>query len=270
MPQPIRNAPSRFGKALKKHSPSVFVVLAVLLVWQAAVSIFSIPEYVLPSPITSLGHLFIRQPDAFYNWKLQISTTVSEVLISFAFTAAAGILLAILIAWSQWLRNLIMPFFIFVNSLPLIAIAPIILLWFGYGLFTNILIAFLVSFFPVIINTTTGLSEVDDDLIDLVRYLRASKWQIFLKIRIPNSLPYIFSGLKIASTMCVVGAIVGEFVASDRGLGYIIINSQFTMDTPPIFAALIVVSLVGVALFAVVSLAERIVMPWHQAETLAV
>ncbi len=270
MLRPLQQEPRGLLKTLRKHSPSVFVVLAILLVWQAAVSIFSIPEYVLPSPITSLGHLFIRQTDAFYNWKVQIGTTVSEVLISFAVTAAAGIILAILIAWSQWLRNLIMPFFIFVNSLPLIAIAPIILLWFGYGLFTNILIAFLVSFFPVIINTTTGLSEVDDDLIDLVRYLKASKWQIFIKIRIPNSLPYIFSGLKIASTMCVVGAIVGEFVASDRGLGYIIINSQFTMDTPPIFAALIVVSLLGVALFAVVSLAERIVMPWHQVETMAV
>jgi NitT/TauT family transport system permease protein len=173
------------------------------------------------------------------------------------------------IAWSQWLRNLIMPFFIFVNSLPLIAIAPIILLWFGYGLMTNILIAFLVSFFPVIINTTTGLGDVDDDLIDLVRYLHATKWQVFLKIRIPNSLPYIFSGLKIASTMCVVGAIVGEFVASDRGLGYIVINSQFTMDTPPIFAALIVVSALGVALFGVVSLLERVAMPWRQAEALA-
>ena len=97
-----------------------------------------------------------------------------------------------------------------------------------------------------------------------MRYLHATKWQVFLKIRIPNSLPYIFSGLKIASTMCVVGAIVGEFVASDRGLGYIVINSQFTMDTPPI-----VVSALGVALFGVVSLLERVAMPWRQAESLA-
>ena len=138
-----------------------------------------------------------------------------------------------------------MPFFLFVNSLPIVAVAPIILLWFGYGLATNILIAFLVSFSPVVINTATGLSDIDEDLIDLVRYLHASKWQIFVKIRLPNSLPYIFSGLKICATMVVVGAIVGEFVASDRGLGYIIVNSQFTMDTPPIFAALIVVSVLG-------------------------
>jgi NitT/TauT family transport system permease protein len=133
----------------------------------------------------------------------------------------------------------------------------------GYGIVTNILIAFLVSFFPIVINTATGLGEVEEDLLDLVRYLKASQWQIFLKIRFPNALPYIFSGLKISSTMCVVGAIVGEFIASDKGLGYIIINSQFSLDTPAIFAALIVVSLIGFLLFGLVSLAESILMPWY-------
>jgi NitT/TauT family transport system permease protein len=191
---------------------------------------------------------------------------VSEVIIGFAVTAVAGVALAVAISWSRWLRDLIMPFFLLVNSLPIVAVAPIILLWFGYGLATNILIAFLVSFSPVVINAATGLSDIDEDLIDLVRYLHASRWQVFVKIRLPNSLPYIFSGLRICSTMVVVGAIVGEFVASDRGLGYIIVNSQFTMDTPPIFAALIVVSVLGVALFGLVALAERAAMPWHEQE----
>ena len=244
----------------------MLVVVCLFALWQAAVTVFAIPEFVLPSPVSALAHLFVRQPDAFYNWKLQIGTTVSEVVISFAVTAVAGVALAIVVSWSRWLRDLIMPFFLFVNSLPIIAVAPIILLWFGYGLYTNILIAFLVSFFPVVINTATGLSDIDEDLIDLVRYLHASKWQVFAKIRLPNSLPYIFSGLKICSTMSVVGAIVGEFVASDRGLGYIIVNSQFTMDTPPIFAALIVVSVLGVALFGAVSLMERVAMPWYEGD----
>jgi NitT/TauT family transport system permease protein len=256
----------RAWTTLRKSSPTLLVVAAIFALWQAAVSLFRIPEFVLPSPISALGHLFVRQPDAFYNWKLQIGTTVSEVLVSFAVTALAGVALAIVVSWSRWLRDLIMPFFLFVNSLPIIAVAPIILLWFGYGLSTNILIAFLVSFFPVVINTATGLSDIDDDLIDLVRYLHASRWQVFVKIRLPNSLPYIFSGLKICSTMVVVGAIVGEFVASDRGLGYIIINSQFTMDTPPIFAALIVVSVLGVALFGAVALLQRVAMPWYEGE----
>jgi NitT/TauT family transport system permease protein len=186
--------------------------------------------------------------------------------MSFVFTSLVGVAIAITMAWSKLITDMILPVFIFVNSLPIIAIAPIILLWFGYGIFTNVLIAFLISFFPVVINTATGLQDVDDDLLDLVKYLHASKWQVFLKIQIPNSLPYLFTGLKICSTMCVVGAIVGEFIASDRGLGYIIINSQYTMDTPPIFASLILVSVIGGVLYGLVVLGEKILMPWRQAE----
>jgi NitT/TauT family transport system permease protein len=119
-----------------------------------------------------------------------------------------------------------------------------------------------VSFFPVVINTLAGLAAIEEELLDLVKYLHGTKLQVFLKLRIPNSLPYIFTGLKICSTMCVVGAIVGEFIASDKGLGYIIINSQYTMDSPPIYAGLMLVSLFGVSLFGLVGLAERILMPW--------
>jgi ABC-type proline/glycine betaine transport system permease subunit len=173
------------------------------------------------------------------------------------------ITIAIGLAWNATIKKIIMPAFVFLNSLPIVAIAPLLVLWFGYGLKTNILIAFLVSFFPVVINTTVGLFEIEDDLLDLVKYLNGSKLQIFLKRRLPNSLPYIFTGLKISSTMCVVGAIVGEFVASDKGLGYIIINSQYTMDSPPIFAGLMLVSLFGVALFGIVSAIERLCMPWQ-------
>lgn len=254
---------------LKAHYQTSLVIFLFFAAWQLGVMIFEVPEFVLPSPLTSLDHLLFKQPDANYNWPLQIRTTLYEVIVSFCATSVVGIALAIVIAWSRTIHDLTLPLFIFINSLPIIALAPIILLWFGYGILTNVLIAFLVSFFPIIINTATGLNAVDEDLLDLVRYLHASKWQIFLKIRFPNALPYIFSGLKICSTMCVVGAIVGEFIASDRGLGYIIINSQYTMDTPPIFGALIVVSVIGVVLFEVVSLLERLLMPWHRPERLA-
>lgn len=254
-------------EAIKRHYQTVLVILGFFLVWQFSVMIFGVREFILPSPLTALEHLFLPQPDANYNWPVHITTTLYEVLMSFAFTSLAGVAIAITMAWSKLINDLMLPVFIFVNSLPIIAIAPIILLWFGYGIFTNVLIAFLVSFFPVVINTAAGLNAVEEDLLDLVRYLHASKWQIFMKIQIPNSLPYLFTGLKICSTMCVVGAIVGEFIASDRGLGYIIINSQYTMDTPPIFAALILVSVIGAALFGLVALGEKLLMPWHQTET---
>ena len=185
-------------------------------------------------------------------------------------TSCVGIAIAIIMTWSKLMNDLMLPVFVFINSLPTIAVAPIITLWFGYGLFTNVFIAFLISFFPVVINVAVGLNEIDEDLLDLVRYLHASKWQIFIKIRIPNSLPYLFTGLKICSTMCVVGAIVGEFIASDRGLGYIIINSQFTMDTPPIFGSLIMISVIGVVLAWLVSYVEKISMPWYQSQSLQV
>jgi NitT/TauT family transport system permease protein len=240
------------------------VIVVFFLLWQFLVMLFRVPEVFLPSPLSALNHLLLPQRNANYHWLLHIRTTLGELLISFAVTAAAGVSLAIAIVWSKLLRQTVLPFFVFLNSLPLIAVAPLIMLWFGYGLFTNIFIAFLVSFFPVVINTASGLDEVDEDLLDLVRYLHAPKWQVFLKIRIPNSLPYIFSGLKISSTMCVVGVIVAEFVGSNRGLGYIIINGQATMDTPPIFSSFIMISLLGVGLFGLVGLAERLLMPWQR------
>jgi NitT/TauT family transport system permease protein len=239
------------------------VILALVVLWQFSVMIFKVKEYILPSPIVALEHLFFAQPDANYNWMLHIKATLLEIALSFIVTSLVGIAIAIILAWSRVLNRIVMPAFVFFNSIPIIAIAPLLVLWFGYGLKTNILIAFLVAFFPVVINTTVGLSQIDDDLLDLVKYLNGTKIQIFLKLRIPNSLPYMFTGLKISSTMCVVGAIVGEFIASDRGLGYIIINSQYTMDSPPIFAGLMLVSLFGVMLFGIVAMLERLFMPWQ-------
>jgi len=239
------------------------VILVLLVIWELCVRIFKVKEYILPSPIVALKHLFLAQPDANYNWLLHIRITLMEIALSFAVTSVMGIAIAIGIAWSSAIKKIVMPAFVFLNSLPVVAIAPLLVLWYGYGLKTNILIAFLVSFFPIVINTTVGLSEIDEDLLDLVKYLHGTKTQIFMKLRIPNSLPYIFTGLKISSTMCVVGAIVGEFIASDRGLGYIIINSQYTMDSPPIFAGLMLVSLFGVMLFGLVTAAEKLCMPWH-------
>jgi NitT/TauT family transport system permease protein len=247
---------------LRRHAETPLTLLALLALWQLAVMVLDVPEYVLPSPVSIFEHLALPQPDANYNWSRHIGATVTEVLIAFVVTAVVGFVIAVILTWSRTVRELTMPALIFLNSLPIIALAPIIVLWFGYGLGTNVLIGFLVAFFPLVINVSQGLSRVEEDLLDLVRYMNASKWQVFVKIRFPKSLPYLFSGLKICSTMVVVGAIVGEFIASDRGLGYIIINSQYTMNTPPIFAALFVVSAIGVGLFGLVSLAERLLMPW--------
>ena len=148
-----------------------------------------------------------------------------------------------------------------------IALAPLFLLWFGYGILPNTLIAVLIAFFPVIINTAAGLNAVDDDLLDLVRYLHGSKWQVFTKIRIPNALPYMFAGFMMSATLCVVGAIVGEFIASSRGLGFVIQSAQALIDTPTMFASLLVIAALGLSLFGAIVLVERLVVHETRLET---
>jgi NitT/TauT family transport system permease protein len=249
-------------RAAADHSLSVLVILGFFLFWEFSVRIFDISEFMLPSPSSALAHLFFEQPDADYHWGINIYTTLYEFIVAFLVTSALGVAIGIIIVWSRHVEKILMPAFIFINSLPIIAVAPILLLWMGYGIVTNILLAFLLSFFPVVINTISGLEAVEKDLLDLVSYLHASKFQIFVKIRIPNSLPYVFSGLKICATMSVVGAIVGEFIASENGLGHIIVNSQYAMDTPPIFSSLIMISLSGGGLYLLVSLLEWVSMPW--------
>ena len=250
------------ARVVADHYRSVLVIVGFFLLWEFAVRVFGVSEFVLPSPSSALAHLFFEQPDADYHWGLNITTTLYEFIIAFVVTSALGVAIGILIVWSRHAERILMPLFIFINSLPIIAVAPILLLWMGYGITTNILLAFLLSFFPVVINTISGLEAVEKDLLDLVSYLHASKFQLFVKIRIPNSLPYVFSGLKICATMSVVGAIVGEFIASEHGLGHIIVNSQYAMDTPPIFSSLIMISLSGGGLYLLVSLLEWVSMPW--------
>jgi NitT/TauT family transport system permease protein len=244
---------------------SALVIVGFFLFWEFVVRFFGISEFMLPSPSSALAHLFFEQPDANYHWGINITTTLYEFIIAFVVTSVLGIAIGILIVWSRHAESVLMPAFIFINSLPIIAVAPILLLWMGYGTTTNILLAFLLSFFPVVINTISGLEAIEEDLLNLIRYLNASKFQSFVKIRIPNSLPYVFSGLKICATMSVVGAIVGEFIASEHGLGHVIINSQYAMDTPPIFSSLIMISLSGGGLYLLVSLLEWVSMPWTHA-----
>lgn len=253
-------------KSTPKFANGIYNIVSIglfLLLWEFLVRAFNVREAFLSTPSNAFYHLFVAQPDANYHWATNILVTLQEFMISFALTAVASIALSILIVWSKTIQNILMPAFVFINSLPMVAIAPILLIWIGYGLKTNVLIAFLVSFFPMVINTVTGLNAQDRQLLDLVRYLNASRLQILFKVQLPGALPYIFSGLKICSTLCIMGVIVGELIASDRGLGYVIVNAQTTMDTPPMFASLIMMSVLGWAMFLLLALLERISMPWN-------
>jgi NitT/TauT family transport system permease protein len=200
--------------------------------------------------------------DSGQRWGYHMMITTVEVLGGFVIAGLVGVLLGTAIAWSDWAARALMPFLVFVNTLPKVAIAPLILLWFGYGIGPNMLIGAIIGFFSVVINTAAGLSQIDQDMIDLGRVFNAPKWRVFVKIRIPNAYPYILSALKITATSAVVGAILGEFVASQKGLGYVIITTQSAMNTPVAFAAVALVSVIGLALFGIVAGLARLLAPW--------
>jgi len=250
----------KFSEWIKNNGQTLLTFILALLVWHFGVVLFGLKEFILPTPVAAIQTLFQGK----FRWPMNFMATFYEVVGGFLVSGLVGVILGVAVVWSEWLKRTILPFLVFLNSLPKIAVAPLFMIWFGYGIVPNILIVFLISFFPVVINTATGLVAVEDDLLDLVNYLHATKWQKMKKIQLPNSLPYIFSGLKIAATTAVTGAIVGEFVASDKGLGSIIISSQTTLATPVIFGSLILITLIGMALFGFVGMMERLLMPWEK------
>jgi NitT/TauT family transport system permease protein len=243
------------------YMPAVVLFVGLILLWQLAVSTLGIREYLLPSPGAVLRALTDSQD---VRWWGHLWTTTVEIIGAFVIAGVVGVLLGVAIAWSPLLARALVPFLVFVNTLPKVAVAPLFLLWLGYGILPNMLIGALIGFFPVVINTAVGLSQVEPELLDLGRAFNAPKWKIFAKIRLPNALPYILSALKITATAAVVGAIVGEFVASQNGLGYVIITTQSSMNTPVAFAALVWVSIVGLALYGIVVLLARWLAPWAE------
>ena len=243
---------------VRRRAPAFLLFALTLLVWQLAGPVLRIREYLLPGPVAVMrAALNFTIP-----WHQHLWTTTLEILGGFAVAGAAGVALGVAIAWSTTLAHALVPFLVVVNTLPKVAVAPLFLLWLGYGLVPNILIAALVGFFPVVINTAVGLTQIDEELLDLGRVFGAPKWKVFLKIRLPNALPYVLSALKITATAAVVGAIVGEFVASQAGLGMVIVNAQTNLNTPVAFAALVWISIVGLALYGVVGLVARWCAPW--------
>jgi NitT/TauT family transport system permease protein len=155
---------------------------------------------------------------------------------------------------------IVMPLLVSLNMIPKVALGPLIIVWFKYGVGPNIMMAFAICFFPIVLTTARGLKEVEPELLDLVRTLRGSRWQIFVKIQLPGALPYIFSGMKVAAILAVAGAIVGEFLGSDRGLGYLMLQVQVTLDTAAMFMAVILITLIGGLLYMLVLLLERLLV----------
>lgn len=215
-----------------------------------------VQAFVMPTPLATLEALF--QPH--YHWAKHTLTTAAEVFGGYALAVVVGVGLAILFSWFAVVDRFLMPLIVTLNMVPKIAMAPLFIVWLSFGIVPNMVIAFTICFFPILLTTARGLAEVEPELLDLVKALRATRFQIFRKIQLPNALPYVFSGMKIAVVLAVAGAIVGEFIGSAQGLGYLMLSVQGVLDTAGMFMAVILVSLIGIALYGLVILLERLVV----------
>lgn len=230
------------------------VHLAVLAVWYLVSAMGVVRPFILPSPGATLNTIFQQN----YRWLENTWVTAVEIFVGYGLAVLFGVVLALLFSWFRHLYTAFFPLFVTISMIPKVALGPLLVVWFGYGITTNIFFAFLLTFFPILITTARGLSEIEPDLVDLARSLKGTRLQIFVKIQLPGSLPYIFSAMKIGAILAVAGAVVGEFVASSRGLGYLMIQVQGQLDTAGMFMAVFLLTLLGVLLFALVLLLERI------------
>lgn len=231
--------------------------MLLLAAWQATVVVGKVPTFVLPSPAETLHALIVPN----YRWTENVLATAIEIFAGYGVAVVAAILLAMIFCWFRSIEMLVMPVLVSLNMIPKVALGPLIIVWFKYGIGPNILITFAICFFPIVLTTSRGLREVEPDLLDLVYSLKGTRFQLFRKIQLPSALPYVFSGMKVGAILAVVGAVVGEFLGSDRGLGYLMMQVQVNLDTPAMFMALVLITALGVVLYGLVLLLERLVVP---------
>jgi NitT/TauT family transport system permease protein len=235
-------------------------LVIILVVWQIYTSWSGISRIVLPSPV-DIGLVSFQRYDLLLK---ETWPTLIETILGFALALLIGIPLAVCVANSRLLNLAIYPILVATQSVPKVAIAPIVLVWFGFGMESKLALAFLVAFFPVVVDTATGLQATPPGLLELARSLRASPLQVFVKVQIPAALPFVFAGAKVAITLAVIGAVIGEFVGSVSGLGNLLLSANSQLEGPLAWAALVWLSVLGIVLFAAVVLAERLLMPWAQ------
>jgi len=235
----------------------------ILLFWHYYIVFFNVPPVVLPSP-WSVAAAIYSYPQALLS---ESWITFLECVSGFFLAMAIGIPIAVIMTYSRLLNSMFYPLLVASQSIPKVALAPILLVWFGTGLESKLAMVFVISFFPIVVDTATGLRTTSPELLELARSLQSSRLQTFTKIQLPSALPFIFSGAKIAVTLAVIGAVIGEFIGANEGLGNLLLVANSQMNTSLAWAALIVLSALGMILYASVVLAERILMPWgHDSE----
>jgi NitT/TauT family transport system permease protein len=233
--------------------------LLFFAVWELGVRLFGIKEYLLPPPTVVVGALVQN-----YAKVLESAlVTTNEILAGYALAVAVSVPLALTIAYSRFMEETVYPVIVFLQIVPKIAIAPLFLIWFGFGFTPKLLLVFLLSFFPIVVSSIAGFKSIDPDIMDFARTTGAGSWRLFAKIRLPQALPGIFTGLKVGAALSATAAVVAEFVASDRGLGYLLLQYNGDLNTPMVFATILVLSGIGLGVYYAVEVVERIAIPWH-------
>ncbi|SCF45840.1 ABC transporter permease [Micromonospora mirobrigensis] len=235
------------------------VLAAVFAAWWFVAAREYVPNYLVPTP----GQVWATMTGQWPELVRHTAVTLYETVLGFVLAAVLGLATAVAIAYSRTLDKALYPIVLFAQVIPKIAIAPLLVVWFGLGLAPKIILAVLIAFFPVVISGVAGLRSTDPELLDLSATMGAGPWRTFRKIRFPNALPQLMAGLKVAVTLAVVGAVVGEFVGASEGLGYVLLLANGNLDAPLLFADLILMSTIGIVLFVLVEIAEALLIPWH-------
>jgi NitT/TauT family transport system permease protein len=238
--------------------PAVGLAVAVLVVWELAVRLFKIPTFVVPAP-SAIATALVESRAAL---AAASKATAVEVLFGFVLAAVAGIAVALVIVRFERFGKALYPLVVLFQNVPKVALAPIFILWFGYDLAPKVVLIVVIAFFPVAIDMLAGLQSVEPSFVALMQSVGAGRSEILRRVRVPHSLPHLMAGLKVAITFSVIGAIVGEFAGASAGLGYVIQFASTQLDTPLVFAALVVVSVLGLLFYYLVELAERLLVPW--------
>ncbi|HKT37077.1 MAG TPA: ABC transporter permease [Ktedonobacterales bacterium] len=239
--------------------PALVLLAALVLLWQWYASQPDIDAQILPTPLAVWG-VMVGQRDILWQHML---VTLQETLIGFALALAAGVAFGTLIDFSPWLRRAIYPLLVASQTIPIITLAPLLVLWFGFGLVSKSIVVLLVCFFPIVVALEDGLRSADPELIRLFRAFGAGPVRIFWSVRLPGALPSLFSGVRIAIAYSVIGAIFGEYVGASAGLGFYMQLKQHSFATAGVLAAIVVTALLSIALFAAVAIIERLALPWY-------
>jgi NitT/TauT family transport system permease protein len=244
---------------LRKRGGALAVFLVLFIVWELGVRMFGVKEYLLPPP-SKVWTEFLKRYDTVM---ASAWVTTQEILAGYALAALVSVPLALWIAYSRFMESAVYPAIVFLQIVPKIAIAPLFIIWFGFGFTPKLLLVFLLSFFPIVVASIVGFKSVDPDIMDFARTTGAGGWRLFAKIRLPQALPHIFTGLKVGAALSATAAVVAEFVASDKGLGYLLLQYNGQLETPMVFAIVVLLSLIGLAVYYAVELIERLTIPWH-------